>query len=179
MNANYRILEKSLSRFNFGSGFLRIASICLLGLVAFLAGCTHNKPSSPVPVVENQIRFHRSFGDVWAAVALEASALDPNSHLDLSVSTIETSELPLDEATFPFLDYARNPASSGTGWGGARYQVRFLVVPISPHNINVRVTALYFCYGTGPGAWRVWPSTGRMEQEILAKLVSRLDSAPN
>jgi hypothetical protein len=85
----------------------------------------------------------------------------------------------LDEATFPFLDYARNPASGGTGWGGARYQVRFLVVPISPHNINVRVTALYFRYATGPGAWRMWPSTGLMEQQIIAKLRSRLDSTPH
>ena len=178
MNANNRFLGQSFSSFTVGLGFLRAASFCLLSLTVFLAGCAHTPPN-PVPVLENQVRFNDSFDRVWAAVALEASALDLNSHMDLSVSTIETSELPLDEATFPFLDYARNPASAGTGWGGARYQVRFAVVPISPHNINVRVTARYYRYATGPGAWRMWPSAGRMEQEIIAKLRSRVDSAPH
>jgi len=177
MNANCQPETTIDFLFNPARRFLSAGILCLLLCMlaggAFVVGCAHAPMTRPSGV-EDQVSFNLPFERVWSAVAQEATSIDPNSKFDLASGTAETASLLVTQPPFPFSEYALNPSSSDKHWSTSTYSVNFLVNPITPDNVTVDVTCVFFRYNASDAAWRRWPSTGRMEQGILARLRDRL-----
>ena len=156
----------------------RIAQYCLsLGRLlsvgcatAFLFGCAHSK--CPLPV-QHEVLIPKPFDVVWPAVIQEAAAAGTNN-ADRTTGSIHVEEVRLDDNSLPIEQYACSPGGTFAHWTSSRVMLHFDVVPVSPTETRVNVVCRFYRFSSKrDDAWRMWPSTGRLEQQLLANISAR------
>ena len=139
-------------------------------VAAFLFGCAHSK--CPLPV-RHEVLIPKPFDVVWPAVIQEAATAGTSS-ADRTTGSIHLEDVPLDDNSFPIEQYACNPGGTFAQWGRSRVTLHFDVVPVSRSETRVNVVCrLYRFSSKRDDAWRLWPSTGRLEQQLLTNISAR------
>ena len=151
-----------------GQYFPSFCRFILLGCIAsVLSGCAHSK--CPLPV-RHEVTIPKPYDVVWAAVVEEAATAGTNS-ADRITGSVHVEKTWLQESDLPLEQYACDPESWWAHWSDSRLILHFDVLLVSPMETRVVVVCRFYRFDSKKEhAWRVWPSTGRLEQQVLSNI---------
>jgi hypothetical protein len=145
-----------------------IALLCL-GVLALSPGCT----TKPRGIAQRTLTFTRPFKQTWNAVVAEALAFDTNAIADPLGRTVSLPNALIRQDSAE--SFANNPSAIHS-WTTMRLHVNVEVIPKSSNETTVTIACRYFrMRNLDDDRWYSWPSTGKFERELLARIYARLE----
>jgi hypothetical protein len=135
-----------------------------------LTGCS--TPKGGVPQRAAQLPY--SFAETWDAVVAEMNAFDTNSVANPFSGTVEITNASPDILYIE--EFAIRPGAGLVSWGSMRMFVNVSVKPVTEKETAVSVACRYYRFRIGNDhRWYRWPSNGELEEDLLAKIATRLN----